>query len=323
MTRKAPGKSHREGISLTKLFKMFPDDQTARQWIEGIVWPEGPHCPHCGSLNVQCNIKHKSMTHRCRDCQGKPRFSVKTGTVMQSSKLGYQTWAIAAYLVTTGLKGVSSMKLHRDLEITQKSAWHLAHRLRRAYEAGNPIFLGPVEADETYVGGKEGNKRASKKLKAGRGAVGKAAIAGVKDRATNKVKAKVVERTDASTLQGFVTEHTHKEATVYTDEAKAYVGIDRKHETVKHSVGEYVRDQAHTNGMESFWAGMKRGFNGVYHKMSPKHLDRYVSEFSGRHNARDLDTIDQMGGIVSGMIGKHLRYRDLIADNGLNSGARS
>ena len=154
MPHKAPGKSHREGISLTKLIRMFPDDAMARKWIEAVVWPDGPTCPRCGSFNVQSGIKHKSMTHRCRDCEGKPRFSVKTGTVMQSSKLGYQTWALAAYLVTTNLKGVSSMKLHRDLEITQKSAWHLAHRLRKAYEAGHPLFAGPVEGD--VVGAAQG-----------------------------------------------------------------------------------------------------------------------------------------------------------------------
>ena len=123
---------------------MFPDDEAARKWIESVVWPNGPHCRHCGSINVQPGIAHKSMTHRCRDSPGKPRFSVKTGTFMQSSKLGYQTSAIAPYLVTTNLKGVSSMKLHRDFEITRKSAWNLMHRLRKSYELGQPLFSGAV-----------------------------------------------------------------------------------------------------------------------------------------------------------------------------------
>ena len=154
MAHTAPGKSDREGISLTKLMRMFPDDAASRRWIEAQIWPGGPYCPHCGSVNVQHPIKHRSMTHRCRDCQNRPQFSLKTGTVMHGTKLGYQTWAIAIYLVTTNLKGVSSMKLHRDLEITQKSAWHLSHRLRKAFENGGPLFTGPVEADETYIGGK-------------------------------------------------------------------------------------------------------------------------------------------------------------------------
>ena len=323
MARNGPGKSHRKGISLTDLVRMFPDDETARDWIEKIVWPNGPRCPTCGTGNVQCGIGHKSMTHRCRECVGKPRFSVKTGTVMQSSKLGYQTWAIAAYLVTTNLKGVSSMKLHRDLGITQKSAWHLMHRMRKAYELGLPLFAGPVEADETYVGGLEKNKHGDKKLRAGRGGVGKSIVAGIKDRDTNKVVAKVVPDIRARTLQGFVEGHTEEAAQVYTDEGGGYVGMHRMHESVNHSAREYVRDMAHTNGIESFWAMLERGHKGIFHKFSKKHLQRYVNEFAGKHNRRNRDTIDQMRGIMSGMVGKRLRYRDLIADNGLPNGARS
>ncbi len=191
---KGPGKADREGISLKKLMRMFPDDNAARKWFEAQIWPQGPCCPHCGSLNVQSGITHKSMTHRCRDCPKRPMFSIKTGTVMQSSKLGYQTWAIAIYLAMTGLKGVSSMKLHRDLEITQKSAWHLAHRIRKAIEGGEaPMFAGLAEADETFFGEKRKNmpNRKRKELE-GRGTVGKAAVVGVKDRETNRVSARRV-----------------------------------------------------------------------------------------------------------------------------------
>ena len=297
----------------------------AREWFEARIWPQSPYCPRCGSFNVQCGIKHKTMTHRCRECEGKPRFSLKTGTVMESSKLGYQTWAIALYLVMTGLKGVSSMKLHRDLEITQKSAWHLAHRLRKALEAGDaPLFLGPAEGDETYVGGKRKNMpKAKRKTLMGRGAVGKAAVAGVKDRETNRVAARRMEATDASALQGFVRDTVAPGATLYTDEAAAYRGMpEYDHEAVNHSAGEYVRDMAHTNGMESFWAMLKRGYHGTFHKFSEKHLDRYVTEFAGRHNVRESDTVEQMGVIAGKTVGKRLRYRDLIAGNGLSSGAR-
>ena len=314
MAHNAPGKHHREGISLKKLIGMFPNDDAARKWFESKLWPQGPYCPRCGSFNVQSNIKHKTMTHRCRDCKGQPMFSLKTGNIMEGSKLGFQTWAIAVYLVTVNLKGVSSMKLHRDLEITQKSAWFLSHRLRKAMESGKPLFAGPTEADEFYAGGKEGNKHAAKKLNAGRGTVGKVPVAGLRDRATGKVKAQVVPDTTRETLHRFVTDHTAEGSTVYTDEAVAYRGLpNRTHETVRHSAGEYVKGMASTNGLESFWATISRSHDGVFHHFSPKHLPRYVGEFATRHNLRDLDTIDMMSAIAAGGVGKRLRYRELIA----------
>ena len=150
-------------------------------------------------------------------------------------------------------------------------------------------------------------------------------MVGIKDRDTNQVRAEVVQSTDGPTLQGFVERNTQTGATVYTDEARAYLGLPDlfyRHEAVQHSVSEYVRDMAHTNGMESFWSLLKRGYVGVYHKISPKHLGRYVAEFSGRHNIRSSDTRTQMARLVEGMVGKRLRYHMLIADNGLPSGAR-
>ena len=313
MAHSAPGKSDREGISVVKLIKMFPDGDAGRQWFEGKIWPDGPYCPRCGSLNVQCGIKHKTMTHRCRDCDGKPRFSLKTGNIMEGSKLSYQTWAIAIYLVMTSLKGVSSMKLHRDLEITQKSAWHLAHRLRKAFDNGTPLFNGPVETDETYLGGKRKNMpKAKRKELTGRGAVGKTAVIGAKDRDTNQVSAEVVQTTDAKTLQGFVADRASPGAKVYTDDASAYQGMAFDHEAVNHSAGEYVRGMAHTNGIESFWSMLKRGYQGTFHHFSAKHTNRYVAEFAGRHNIRETDTAEQMGHVAAAMVRKRLRYQDLI-----------
>ena len=311
MARTGPGRAYRHGLTLLELHALFPTDAAAETWLAATRWPHGPACSACGSLNVQIRPTRKPQPYRCRDCR--KDFSIRTDTLMHGSNLRLQTWVFAIYLLTTGLKGTSSMKLHRDLGITQKTAWHLAHRLRANYEFLGLPFAGPVEVDETYVGGKRKNMHQVKRKKlSGRGAAGKTAVAGVRDRATKRVSAQVVAATDRATLHAFVRAHAAPGAQVYTDDARAYYGLPFPHASVRHLVGEYVRGQASTNGIESFWATLKRGYQGVYHQMSPQHLPLYVREFAGRHNARDLDTLDQMALIARGLVGKRLRYRDLI-----------
>ena len=310
MAQQAPGRSYRTGLTMRGLFQKFPDDETAECWFEKQVWGDEPVCPHCGCLRASRST-HPTMSWRCKDCR--KFFSVKYGTVMQSSPLGYQIWAIAIYMATTNLKGVSSMKLHRELGITQKAAWHMICRIREAFAENAPLLSGTVEVDETYVGGKERNKHFNKRTFA-RGTQGKVTVMGARERG-GKVVARPLGYEPEETLARFVHENVKHGETVYTDDHRGYQCLGRHytHQTVQHSTGEYVRGNVHTNSIESMWALLKRGIMGVYHHVSPKHLHRYVNEFTGRHNIRSLDTLDQMGAIAQGMSKKHLPYADLIA----------
>ena len=315
--KSGPGKSNRKGVSLIELNQMFPDEEAAKDWFENILWPDGVrYCPNCGSDNTH-ECSHAKMPYRCRECR--KYFSVKTGTVMAGSPLPLLKWVYAIYLDVTSLKGVSSMKLHRDLDITQKTAWHMQQRIREAFAHEGPsVFSGPVEVDEAYFGGVNANKHASKKIPYANGTVGKTAVVGIKDRETNQVQAAVVERTNQETLQAFVNARKEDGAKVYSDEHGAYIGLDN-HEIVKYSVGEYVKEQAHTNGIESFWSMLKRAHKGTFHKLSSKHLQRYVNEFAGRHNIRELDTVERIQMVAGGLVGRFLSYEDLIEPNGLDS----
>ena len=271
MAGKGPGKSHRVTLSIMEVCRMFPDAATAKRCFVQTRWPDGPVCPKCSSKNVQVRKTRKPQPYRCRDCR--KDFSVKTGTVMQSSKLSLDVWAIAIYLLATGLKGASSMKLHRDLNVTQKTAWHLAHRIRENWNEDPERVTGQIELDESYLGGKEKNKHADKKLGIGGGTKGKTVVAGAKHRQTNTISAKVVPGISRPVLHGFAYDRIAQGTEVFTDDLKSYEGL-HNHRSVRHSVGEYVDGQAHINGMESFWAMLKSGYYGTYHRLSPFHLQK-------------------------------------------------
>lgn len=312
----APGLSFREGMTTMEFLDLIPDNSAAEQWFEFAMWGKtGRYCPHCGAVKTfQTSSKVPSKKYRCSTCY--KYFTIKTGTFLHGTHIPLRKWVYAIYLMLTHLRGIPSMKVYRDLRITQKSAWFMFHRIRNAMDImpeDKEKFSGEVEVDETYVGGRERNKHASKKLRAGRGTVGKVAVVGVRERETGLIKAEVVDDTSRETLHGFIKKYVSTDSQVYTDEAVAYrklIGYD--HQAVKHSVGEYVKDQASTNGLESHWAMLKRGYVGAYYQMSGQHLIRYVIEFYGRHNIRTLDTIVQMLLIVRNMAGTHLPYKKLI-----------
>ena len=194
---KGPGQRFRKGISLVEVMAMFPDDHTAGLWFANVRWSSGPVCRHCQSSNLLSGCSHPSMPYRCRSWR--KRFSVRTGTVMADTKLGHRTWALAIHLFSTCIQGISSMKLSRELNVTQESAWHFGHRLR----AG---CARPVEVNEVNLGGKESNKHAGNKLRAGRGTVGKQPVVGARDRTSGRVDARPVPNTTNGELQGFVRE---------------------------------------------------------------------------------------------------------------------
>ena len=303
----------RSTISTFQLFEMFPDQNSARVYLEGLLWPNGPRCPVCGTGDRI--TARKGGYYRCRQCQ--EDFTVRTGTVFERSHVPLHKWVYAMYLLVTARKGISSMQLAKEIGVTQKTAWFILGRLREACGTDIGKLAGIVEIDETYVGGIEANKHEHKKLKMGRGSVGKTAVIGMRERG-GRTKAKVVANTDQETVHRVIHENVEVRSTLNTDEFAAYRGLGGlffDHETINHGAAEFVRNDVTTNSIESVFAVLKRGLIGVYHHASPKHLHRYVDEFAFRLNEGDVKrhTLDRLESFVKGVAGKRLTYKAYIA----------
>jgi transposase-like protein len=292
----------------------FTDEDKARQYLEKLRWPDGPVCPHCGAIDghypLQAKEKYKQSVRngvwKCHKCR--KQFSVTVGTVFERSHVPLHKWLLAAYLLCSSKKGMSSHQIHRMLDVTYKTAWFMTHRIRYAMDQKpKRKLMGVVEADETYVGGKGHGKR-------GRGAENKTPVFSLVER-NGKVISTVVERVTAKNLRTIMVKNIASNAKIMTDDFVSYSGtgvIFASHDVINHGKKEYVRGDVHTNTVEGYFSILKRGIIGVYHHVDSNHLHRYLSEFDFRYNERKVDDTKRSIKALMGIEGKRLMYRDSL-----------
>ncbi len=302
-------------VSEFQFLEQFNTEEKAVQFFERARWPMGRHCPHCGSFDTYPN-KSRKFYYRCRERECRKQFSCKNNTVMQASNLPVKVWLYTMYKVSVARKGISSLQLAHELGISQKSAWFMLQRIKEACGNNAEELGGIVEVDEIFVGGLEKNKHEKKKLHAGRGGTGKACVLGMRERG-GKTKAKAVKNRKGKTLKREISGNVHRGSTVYTDDHRGYMGPgkDFLHGTVNHSAKQYVDGMAHTNGMESVWAVLKRSITGTYHHVSVQHLQRYLNEATFRLNEGHVKNMlmSRIVFLCSKTAGQILPYKTLTA----------
>jgi transposase-like protein len=292
--------------------KVFHDEGKARQWLERHLWPDGPVCGHCGTLNKSTPIETRPGWYQCNETECRSQFTVMVGTVFERSHLPLNKWLMAAFLMCASKKGMSAHQMHRMLGISYKSTWFMLHRLREAMRpAKYPGPLGGldeiVEVDESYVGGKATNRKSRRVGK-------KQAIVALVHRGGD-VRTFPISKVNSRKMGALVRRNISRKSYLMTDDSNIYPKLGkefRRHSAVNHSIEEYVRGGAHVNNCENYFSILKRGINGVYHHVSHEHMPLYLAEFDFRYNARSglgVNDPERAGKLLKGIVGKRLTYR--------------